>query len=200
MIESAAELRGLPVITREDGVLLGSVSGITVDPVRRAIATLTLRTRAPKKELFVPMEEVELIGRDAILIKAQASARPIEKPTDLPGKSLRALQGAWVTTLEGKHLGTLVDIDFSGRDGQISEIELAEGKRVSVEAAEITIGDEILVPASCVERMADIPRGKYGLLGRLLGTDRIDDLRHTLQRVLGRKPKSEKPEKPEGRP
>ena len=160
MIESAAELRGLSVITREDGALLGSVSGVTVDPVRRAIATLILRARsAPRKELFVPMEEIELIGRDAILIKSQSSAHPIEGG-DLPGKSLRALQGAWVTTLEGKHLGTLIDIDFSARDGRISELELAEGKRIAVDGAEITIGDEILVPATYADRMTDIPRAQ----------------------------------------
>ena len=191
-MESIAELRGILVIELENGSILGSVSGMTVDPQSGTIATLVYKTKkGTKQKFFVPKEQVEKIGRDVVLLKSD-TGKPIDKIEEAPGLSLKELQGCRVITLEGKHLGTLVDIDFSPSDWRVSELELAEGKRVAVEAKELKIGDDILVPAEYEKRLKEMPKERYGAMGRLLGPDRIDDLRRAMEKTLRRKQKAEK--------
>ncbi len=192
MMESIAELRGILVIELENGSILGSVSGMTVDPQSGTIAALVYKTKkGTKQEFFVPREQVEKIGRDVVFLKSEAG-KAIEKIEEAPGISLKELQGCRVITLQGKHLGTLVDIDFSASDWQVSELELAEGKRVLVEAKDLKIGDDILVPVEYEKRLKEMPKERYGAIGRLFGPDRIDDLRRAVEKTLKRKEKAEK--------
>ena len=185
-MESIAELRGEGVVDLERGAILGTVCGVTVDPNTGRIAALVYKARkGARQKFFVPTESIEKIGRDLVLLKSDAG-RAIDEVEDAPGISLKELQGCWVTTLQGKHLGTLVDIDFASTDWRISDLELAHGKRMAVEAEEVKIGDEILVPAEYAARLTEIQREKYGVMGRLLGAERIDDLRRTMRRTLER--------------
>jgi sporulation protein YlmC with PRC-barrel domain len=185
-MESIAELRGIPVVDLETGSILGSVAGLTVDQHTGVIATLVYRAKKGKQRFAVPTAQVAKIGRDVVLLRAQ-SGQPIDKIEDAPGVSLKELQGCWVTTLEGRHLGTLVDIDFSASDWRVSELELAEGKHLAVEAEALRFGDEILVPSEYLERVKEMPKERYGALGRFFGRDRIDDLRRAMKKTLERK-------------
>lgn len=186
MLESIAELRGIWVTDLERGCLLGTVSGMTVDPSNGEVAGLIYRTRkGPKQKFFVPRAQIDKIGRDVVFLKSD-TGQAIEHIEDAPGVSLKELQGQWVTTMDGKHLGTLVDIDFSPSDWKISELELSQDKRLGVDASAIKIGDEILVPAEYADHLKDMPQERYGAMGRILGAERIDDLRKAMEKALRR--------------
>ncbi len=185
MLESIQELKGILVVDLEQGALLGAVTGMTVDLRTATIDALVYEAKGG--QLYsVPRQEVQKIGRDVVLLKPSAG-EAIDRIEDAPGVSLKELQGCWVTTLEGKHLGTLVDIDFSPADWQVSELELSERKRLPVAAETLKIGDEILVPAGSERTLKDVPRERYGVMGRLFGQERIDDLRHAMGRAFRKK-------------
>lgn len=183
MMESIEELRGVWVVDGEHGVVVGRVFGMTVDPSSGQIAALVYKARKGKQKYAVPREFIDKVGRDIVLIKSDCGEK-IDKIEDAPGVSLRELQGSWVTTLEGKHLGTLVDIDFSPSDWRVSELELAPDKRLPVEAEAVRFSDVILVPGAYEDRIKPLPKERYGFLGRLFGRDRIDDLRHAMGKTL----------------
>lgn len=192
MIETASDLRGVLVVAREEGAQLGTVSDVYIDTENKLIAAISFRSRGLTGRVhFVLTGEIQLVGRDVILVVSERSAKPLDGAEPPPGKSLRELQGCWVTTLNGKHLGTLVDLDFSPGDWEVSELTLAEDKHLPVTAGEIKIADEILVPVSYADRVQKSQKDRTGVLGRVLGTETVADVKKTIQRVLKR---SEPPE------
>lgn len=123
-MESARGLRGVIVATKEEGIILGEVEGIQVDPAERRITALTVRAkRGPNKHLFVKSANVEKIGEDLILVPSEYESR----------------------------------------------IKLQ-------------------------------PKEKYGVMGRLLGEERIDDVRDAIGRVLKRQEEEGAKKKPEDGP
>jgi sporulation protein YlmC with PRC-barrel domain len=181
------ELKGVWLISHEEGAIVGKVSGITIDHEKKAVMALAFKPTKGGPDGFVLTEKIERVGRDVILVRSEEDA-VLEK--EIPGRDLKALQGCWITTMDGNHVGTLVDLDFTS-DWQISELELEDNKRLPVVAAEIKLGDEVLVPADYADKVKDGPEEKYGAFGRLIGSDRIDDMRDTIKKVLSRKPKAD---------
>ncbi|MCB9655648.1 MAG: PRC-barrel domain-containing protein [Deltaproteobacteria bacterium] len=185
-VENASELRGILIVSREEGAILGAIDSIYIDPDTRALVAVGYRPRKnARRDRFVLTQAIEKVGRDVVLIDSEDSAKAVDEETTVPGRSLKSLQGCWVTTDDGRHLGTLVDVDFSSAHWLISELELADNKRLPVDPNELRIGDEIIVPRAYAERVTARPEAQYGVMGRLLGGDRIDDIRSTIQRVLG---------------
>lgn len=187
MIETASDLQGVLVVAREEGAQLGTVSGVHVDPDKKAISAVVFRARGfGGKSYFVPTSEIQLVGRDVVLISTEKAAKPAGDGNEIPGKSLKDLQGCWVTTFEGTHVGTLVDIDFSPRDWSFSEITLAEDKHLPIVPGEIKMGDEILVPPAYLDKVLDSSKEKAGVLGRVLGKETVEDMKNTIKRVMKR--------------
>ena len=182
-IEHASELRGVLLVAREEGAQLGTVTGINVNPDSKQIAAIRFRPKTGRKEAFVLMADVQLIGRDVVLVSSEIAVKPIEDDITAPGKNLEELQGAWVTTTEGKHLGTLVDVDFRPRDWLISELDLSDGKSLEVDPTELRIGDEVIVPASYAKRVKEAPK-QPGVMSRIFGADTMEQLKGTLTRAL----------------
>lgn len=185
MLESIEELRGIGVVDMEQGAILGTLHAMTVDPATGVIEALVYRAKGGGL-YSAPTQNVQKLGRDLVLL-APADSEAIDTLEDAPGVSLKELQGSRVTTLEGKHLGTLVDIDFSPSDWRVSELELSGRKRLPVAAEKLKIGDEILVPGGSEGQLKDVPRERYGVMGRLLGPERIDDLRHVMGKAFRKK-------------
>ncbi|MBK8010543.1 MAG: hypothetical protein IPK13_04290 [Deltaproteobacteria bacterium] len=185
-VENASGLQGILIASREEGAILGAIDGIYIDPTKRALAAVGYRPRrGGRRGHFILVEAIETVGRDIVLIDSESSAKEVGESTTLPGRSLKSLQGCWVTTDDGHHLGTLVDMDFSGHNWLISELELSDNKRLPVDPNELQIGDAIIVPRGYAELVTARPEAQYGVMGRLLGGERIDDIRNTIQRVLG---------------
>lgn len=201
-MEHASELRGLLVVASDEGAQLGNLSGIYIDPAKKSIAALTFRTRRlGGDEYFVAIGDVKTVGRDVVLISSEAAAQKISDEEKPPGKSLKELQGAWVTTMDGDHLGALVDLDFSD-DWRISELSLANDGEVQVEANDIKIGDAIIVPVEYAERVRRARESSPGFLRRAFGGESLEDTKQALKRALTRQPRKppEESEHPQQNP
>jgi sporulation protein YlmC with PRC-barrel domain len=191
--ELLSELRGLLVIAREEGANLGVVSGIYFDPEAAKISCLTLGRRKGKSRV-VDATDVISFGRDVVMVSSEVGVKTVEEAGEPRGRSLKDLQGLWVTTHGGERLGTLVDVDVGGEDWSISEIRLADDKRLPVVAGEIVIGrDEILVPKEYAGRVT-ADHEKPGFIGRLFGREAVEDAGSAIRRALKRAPRPRKDE------
>lgn len=189
-METASGLRGMPVITREEGAQLGRVAGVYVSTETNTISAITIRPGARAgKGGYVPSAQIQLIGKDVVLVSSESALRA---SGDVPGRSLKDLQGSWVTTNGGKHVGTLIDLDFSPKSWEISELSLAEDRHLAVTAQEIKIGDEIIVPPEYVDRVEISEKTRTGILGRLMGEEMVEDVKNTVKRILRRSRSEEK--------
>ena len=198
MRETASDLKGVLIVAREEGAQLGTISGIYVSPERRALSGIGLRSRGlGRKEFFVGVDAIDRVGRDVIFVVSEHAAKPIEEVAD-PGRSLKELQGEWVTTMDGRHLGTLVDVDFSPDSWQFSELTLAEGKHLPVNPAEIRIADEIIVPTAYLERVQDSAADREGLMSRAFGEERMKEMKESIRRALRRMKRNKKKDEQEG--
>lgn len=166
----ASELKGFIVVAKSECKLLGEVSQIFLDPKEHKITALQLKTwRWRKDKHFIPVAEVEIIGQDVILVKDIASCKTNDfyEPNWL---SLKDLQGNWITTMEGTHLGTLIDVDFSTDDWVVSHLFLSGHKVMKIDPSEIVFGkDELVVPthyADCIQKQK-----QPGFLHRLFGEE-----------------------------
>jgi sporulation protein YlmC with PRC-barrel domain len=199
MLDRGSEMRGFLVVSRKEGAQQGIVSGLHIDPgtKRGAAFRYRRRKRIGTDEYFVPVEQVESVGRDVVTITSEEVATKCSEHAPAPGRSLKDLQGAWVTTMDGNHLGTLVDLEFESTQWGITDLFLADDKRLPVRRDEIEIGDEILVPVGYRELVTDVDEGTPGFLRRAFGREALEDVKRALGRALRRKQKTEETEKEE---
>lgn len=192
MTEHASNLKGFWVVSREEGANLGTLTSIHFDPTEKAVSAFCFRGRRHGTgDYFVPVSEVQLVGRDIILISSMEVRTKIEAKVKPPGMRLNELQGRWVTSMEGKHLGTLVDIDFSQSDWKISQLTFTDKRQLPVNADEIVIGDEILVPVEAASRIIAAKKGAPGFIERTFGEEFVGNTRNALKRAMGREKKKE---------
>lgn len=179
-------LRGLLVISREEGANLGVVSRIYLDTQDRRILGLALSSRFGRKSTrFVPSKDIVAIGRDVVSVSAESAVQKSESGQKPPGRSLKDLQGMWVTTEGGTRLGHLVDIDFSTDDWSISELRLTENKTLRVDPNAINIGqDEIIVPKDYSDRLTTSASKAPGFLARFFGSESVEEAQQTIQRSV----------------
>lgn len=169
MLDRVSDLRGIAVVSGDEGAQLGTLSAVYIDPTKNCIAAIGYRTRRiGGDEFYVLASDVKTLGKDVVLISGEKAARRIAGVTKAPGHNLKDLQGSWVTTMNGHHLGTVLDLHFKPETWAIAMIELADDRQLPVDASEIKIGDEILVPASYAERVQASER-KGGFMRRVFG-------------------------------
>lgn len=190
-MEHASELRGLLVVALEEGAVLGNLSSLYVDPETKRVSALTWRTaRVGGDRFYAPMSAVKIVGSDVVIVTTKSAGEKITP--DLPaGKSLSELQGVRVTTTEGKHLGTLVDLDFTPPDWNITTLILAEDKELAVDGADIKMADEIIVPSEYAAKVVSTKEEGPGFLQRTFGKEALEETKETIKRVLRSKPKDE---------
>ena len=191
MGQHASELKGFLVVAREEGAELGTLSAIRIDPETKAVVGFDIRTRrVGGKVLFAPVNVVDRLGREVLLLTSERAVREVTDVTPSPGRSLKELQGIWVTSMDGRHLGTLIDLDFSPGDWRIRELVLAEDKHLAVDPDELRIGDEILVPEQGAAQIQVSQEPKSGLIARGFGPEAVEDTKGAVKRALqgGKRP------------
>lgn len=182
-----SDVRGVLVVARAEGAILGSVSHIFIEPRTSTISALSFKKRLGGKESIVEQQHVEIIGRDVVLISREGAARPLSPETRAGMRSLKELQGTWVSTVDGQQLGTLVDLDVDETTWTVTELRLADGKLLPIaDTAHLTIGpDQIMVPSDHAAKVVHPDKnGAHGFLGRVFGGESIDELKQTISRTV----------------
>lgn len=163
--ESLSALRGVPAITADEGVALGNVEHIYLDPETRKLSAIGIKQRHGGESAFVDAADITLIGRDVFLVAAEDRVKPMSGTQKL-GRRLRMLRGLPVITDDGTQLGKLEDFDID-REGVLKELHLSEHRTLPVTAAEVRLGsDAIVLPASYVKQVVEEP-DREGFLSRV---------------------------------
>jgi sporulation protein YlmC with PRC-barrel domain len=159
-------IRGIPVITLDDGTEVGSVSNIYIDESSKRLSAVSFKHRRTNEEAYVEAKDISVLGHDVILIRSESSVCPAPSEHGL-GRQFRSLRGTRVTTDGGKYLGDLEDFDLSGADRTLSELYISGGLSLMVEPSEVTLGpDAIIVPAASAQKVVQDPERK-GLFARV---------------------------------
>jgi uncharacterized protein YrrD len=74
--DQISETIGYSVIAHKEGAQLGDVVHVFFDPDSKNISGMTFRSKTFGKESWFGVEEIELFGKDVILLKGEASVTP----------------------------------------------------------------------------------------------------------------------------
>ncbi len=129
MTKRSRNLLGLPVISLDDGLKLGHVRGLVVDPPNKALAAVIVESGGLiREQRFIPLTKIHSMRFDAVTVKKNAGA---EKGTALPHivqlwKDRITLTGSRVISENGTVLGRVQDYTVNVENGRIEGIELAD--------------------------------------------------------------------------
>lgn len=182
-----SDVRGFEVVARAEGARLGSVSHVYFNPGSRQISALAFKDGLGSAERFVNKKAIDLIGREVVLISTEKAATPMKELPKKELRSLKDLQGTLVTTLEGKNLGPLVDLNVDAKAWRLQEIRFADGKVLPVaDPKEVTFGpDQILVPAEYESKVTRPKKDQEdGVIERLFGSEGFEEVRKSLRRAF----------------
>jgi len=151
-------VKGLPVITMAEGRQIGKVDDLVVDPERKAVGWLRLRSGGmlSGERLWVSAEAVHSVGVDAVTINAEADARtPADAPEALALlKAKRGTIGNKVITESGGRLGAVHGYEFNPETFALTSLSVQPGMDVGGDFLTIagdrilTIGEDVIVVAT----------------------------------------------------
>jgi uncharacterized protein YrrD len=146
----------MPIISLEEGVQIGTVKSLIVNPAKMEIAAIVVGQRGWfKEEKIIPYLKISKIGNDAITVDQSGNA---QKPINLP-EILKLIKekadpiGAKVIMEDGTILGSVDEYYIEENTGIIKELELSsrfleslyKGKALLSTEHIRTIGPEVIV-------------------------------------------------------
>jgi sporulation protein YlmC with PRC-barrel domain len=184
--QNVSALRGILVVAYEEGLRLGRVSEIYIQKKTKQIEGISFKRRLVglKQESYVSLENISRLGKEVVIISSEALVKTL--PAEVGEDSLKTLEGFKVTTVDGTHLGELSDLTVTKNDGKISDLILAEGKIIEIEAEEITIGaDAIMVPVDYAARVEQIEEEKGRVLPLKVDTEKVKEtVKETVEKTM----------------
>jgi uncharacterized protein YrrD len=186
----ASELKGLIVLSLEEGKLLGKVSKVFVDKEDAALSGIMIKDQFwSMGHQYISVKEIQSLGEDVIYVKSKKSlSTPNNAKQDI---SLKDLQGHWVTTHNGRHLGQFEDAMFTTTNWKVTEVMMSEDKRLAIQLGDITFGtDEILVPAEYSSKVQSSKVKKLSLLSRVFADEPSTEKFKTQKKTMTNKKKA----------
>ena len=153
-------IKGLPVITMAEGKQIGKIDDLVIDPERKAVGWLRLRSGGMGmlggERLWVSTAAIHGVGDDAVTINAEADART---PADAPEavalvKAKRGVIGSKVLTENGEHVGEVRDYEFDPITFALTSLSVPPAMNTVGEIRTIagdkvlTIGEDMIVVAA----------------------------------------------------
>jgi len=156
-LESANRLEDHMVVTQKEGIMLGDVSNLYIDPASGKVTALEIRKGIWSEKKYVDVKDILFVGENIIFVNSEKSIISYENFDKNTFRNIDSLKGLEVTTLGGRKVGELDDVDISINNFSVCEISLNEKGSIPVKMDEITIGeDEILIPTEYESRL--VPR------------------------------------------
>jgi uncharacterized protein YrrD len=148
-------LNGLSVVSLKGGKEIGKVIDLLFHETN-VVGFLIDKNGWLNSHLFVPLENIDAIGRDALVISDSKKLSNYDQK-HFPYHSLHngtsKIFGKTLMSSEGEKLGLVEDVYFNEKLGNIVGYEvtdgfiadLKEGKRVLKSTAPLTVGEDVLV-------------------------------------------------------
>lgn len=173
-------MHGIQMVALAEGRIVGSILRIFLNPSKRCISGFVVREpRFSGQESWVDVHDIKLVGEDVVFV-SRASACKAKSPV---GRSLKELMGLPVTSLDGRVLGSVVDVQVDA-NWRLSELDLSEGKMVRIDPRHTIFGrDTILLRAGAVAEARPAGRHKPGLIGRIFGVDAVSETARAIARA-----------------
>ncbi|MEW6574508.1 MAG: PRC-barrel domain-containing protein [Bacillota bacterium] len=198
-MRKSKELIGLPVVSLEEGIRVGRVTGLVVNPAEKAVAALLVEKGGLLREQkFVPFPQVYSVGANAVTLHRVQHA---EKGASLPEilrlfKERATIIGSKVVAENGTILGSVVEYLVDTSTGMINALEIAPTKPAIVQGIALldssfirTIGKEIVVVSDTAGDSLSIVDG--GLKERASHAwEEVKSKSQTLGQAIGTKIKS----------
>jgi uncharacterized protein YrrD len=151
MMKKSKEIIGSPVISIADGVQIGTIKGLIVNPQQKSVEFLLLDEKSGGPELKgIPFRSAEAVGEFAVTIEDKGVLIDMMKVGILQELIETGVDviGTKVITKKGKYLGDVSEYAVDTVTGKFAEFYyMSEGKAEKTIMVEnvITIGKEVLV-------------------------------------------------------
>ncbi|MBN1595112.1 PRC-barrel domain-containing protein [candidate division FCPU426 bacterium] len=177
------DIKGMWVATYTEGIMVGTVNGIYLDPATKSVVGLILRTGTPLAgaDVWVDIKDVKKIGVDLIFLPNEHSISKGEQR----GKRLAQLVGMPVSSKDGKALGNLADIEVDRDTWQITELGLSGNQSVAVDIQEMVLGEDlILVQNNAAAVLRSAGKHMENIVESVLGKDFFKSTTDAVKRAL----------------
>ncbi|GBF32852.1 hypothetical protein DCCM_1048 [Desulfocucumis palustris] len=120
----------MPVISLAEGQQIGSIKGLVLNPVQKAVSALIIEQKGWfKEQKYIPFSKVRSIGEDALTIDRRSNA---EKGASIPEivellKDRTEIAGAKLITENGTALGYVDEYYVDLQSGDIVGLEFSGG-------------------------------------------------------------------------
>lgn len=146
----------MPIVSLAEGIQIGSVRSLVVDPVKMEVAALIIDQRGWfREQKIIPFAKVKSIGSDAVTISQSSN---VQKPISLPEllkliKERTNIPGTKVIAENGTVIGTVDEFYVDETTGKITGLEISgklleslyKGKAFLPIDSVITIGSHVIV-------------------------------------------------------
>lgn len=121
-----SDMIGKPVVSTSSGDKLGTVSDALLDASAVQVVGLVVRHGLLAKEQVLPLEDVERVGRDAVLARSDEHLMTSRewRDSDVAATRSSAIRGRRVMTASGEQLGALSDILVDEETGAFDGLEI----------------------------------------------------------------------------
>jgi uncharacterized protein YrrD len=147
-------LKGLPVVTVDEGRNVGNVNAFVVDPDTKEVRYM----RVGSGGLFgsgqwVPMSAIRALGTEVVTIDTAESIRESGEAPDAEemSKGKRQIMDKSIVSLDGRKLGKVQDFGFSPENYHLTDLFVSSGPMLDREQGGIpadqiqTIGEDVIV-------------------------------------------------------
>jgi uncharacterized protein YrrD len=123
-------LKGIAIVSIEQGEKVGSVDNVLLNlETKRVIAYKLIKPGLLRSGgIVLKHEDVESIGKDAVMIRNRERIRELKEERDLQSRpDLAALSALRVVTQDGTYIGNLATAQFDPKTGNLTHIEVSGG-------------------------------------------------------------------------
>jgi sporulation protein YlmC with PRC-barrel domain len=125
-VKSIQELLGMPLVTVQEGVRLGTVKAVAVNPAEGRIRYLEFDGADSRADGVVPWDSVHAVGADAITVSSLAAVQE-SVPAEERDRVTTDVGDRPVMTESGSRLGQITGLDVDATTGQIERYHVATG-------------------------------------------------------------------------
>lgn len=156
------KLKGMAVVSIDDGEKFGQIEDIVVDAVERTISAVKIGSGGMLKRdhSWIPFSAVQSVGVDAMMVQNSAALQPSMSASTAGSVDYGRLGSIKVVTEGGDFVGHLLTIHADLSTGRVTEFEVGTGgvtgmfqsnTLVSADTV-ITIGNDIMIVPATVQQ------------------------------------------------
>lgn len=177
---NAEALHGLPVVSIDDGAVVGHIDALFFEPQQRRLAVLELIAAGQRAR--IPFTAVHHIGSDAVTIPAVGVVQWLNPMSIAPEQvglfSLGELMKLKVLDEAGTFLGSIRSVAIDPEDGRISQVQAHHGGVLGIGGTTHTIAGEQMHSASTELLVVTLPKESTPDEPSGMGDDPGHEVRH----------------------